>query len=314
MTKNSPVLNKYISKLLKVTPEKDYEYFYRGHTERVKQILPRIYRKEQQVKYERINQEVSKPNFGKSYIGRDITSSIIENEDRIFREIILHSPQEFIDELTAIEKLVKMQHYGLPTRLLDITLNPLVALYFACINRTGNNIFDIAFNYTGGKGEVVILKIHKDEIKFFDSDTVSILANVSKMKWTFVIPEAEKKDEFNESGDIPLLLHEIRGEKPHFSPVIEKEDFNRVLPVKVKLSNDRIIKQNGAFLLFGMDKKKENSAKIKEDWIHHRITVAETDKAAIIKELNILGINESSLFPEIEYQAKHLVELYSIKS
>lgn len=40
-------------------------------------------------------------------------------------------PYDFRECTSDFEILIKLQHYGLGTRLLDVTLNPLVALYFA---------------------------------------------------------------------------------------------------------------------------------------------------------------------------------------
>jgi len=254
---------------------KEYEYFFRGHIETRNEILPKIYRK--------------KRVRGASTIQ---DRALIKNEDKIFKEIILRTPQDFIHEHTTIEKLVKMQHYGLPTRLLDITSNPLVALYFAA-----QKVADSKAN-----GEIVVMKIPKDKIKFYDSDTVSILANIAKMKPTFSYPQ-----------DGSYLLHEIRKDVPSFFDIIKEQDVNSVVPVKVKLNNNRIVRQSGAFLLFGINGEKNKPAKVNPDWIERRIVIDHNDKTGLLRTLKILGINGSTLFPEIDYQAADLIEAYEYR-
>ena len=48
------------------------------------------------------------------------TPRLLQNESTIYHELIINCPNDFEKCHSHLEKLVKMQHYGLPTRLLDI--------------------------------------------------------------------------------------------------------------------------------------------------------------------------------------------------
>jgi len=90
----------FLDALVKFDRPEDAIYYYRGHESFTYELKPTIYR----------------------------DANLIQNEDVIFKELILRCPNDFAAMTSTFQTLVKMQHYALPTRLLDLTTNPLIAL------------------------------------------------------------------------------------------------------------------------------------------------------------------------------------------
>ena len=383
----------FVAELAKLDREKGTETFYRGHADKDWKLIPSILR----------------------------TPDGPEKEHLLFRDMVAHEPQSFSECRSALDYLVQMQHYGLPTRLLDVTMNPLVALYFAC---------EEAPPYPAD-GAVYHFALPEQKVKHYDSDTVSVLANLAKCEseelyicvyslrdsegsfydgltlalpigvwgeyhlhealcigqfmlspffrepfpdvesiqneylaklvksgerlssdylrskdpfkgldswvdelWRYIILrilvpfwEPSYLNSFNGQKKLASLLHQIRGEKPHFQPLIQPYDLVSIFLVKAKYGNQRITNQSGAFLLFGLgltsckdmdgywgplycDKRKV--AKVPAEWIKRKFIIPSDKKDRIRKELADLGITDSFIYPGMEQYAKVLKQRYKL--
>jgi hypothetical protein len=245
----------------------------------------------------------------------------IEREHLLIRDLIAAHPGEFAQDMSALEQLVRMQHFELPTRLLDVSWNPLVALYFAAEIRTKK--VPVTRNGRPGTrtvetdGEVIKLTIDDELVRHFDSDVVSCLASIARCSYAqkteleVLAPlgvEFDKahREKFNNETTVRRLLHFIRAEKPAFEPEIVPEHLWKTYLVKPKQNNRRILAQEGAFIILGLLKELAETGM--PGIAIERMKIGASHKTEIMRQLGRIAINQRTMFPDIDRAARYLTD------
>jgi hypothetical protein len=169
------------------------------------------------------------------------------------------------------------RHFGLPTRLLDWTESPLVALYFA-LNPGGCNEHD-------------------------DKDACLWALSPSKLNLKHSNPDCPGKAQ---DGLASVQLSIVKA----MASIAFGEEGNQELPQVLALqpweSNERIIAQTGRFTIHSAEAAVETLA-YKEAFLVQIIIEGER-KAQLRDALKAVGIRRWSVFPDLENLAKGLVE------
>lgn len=226
------------------------------------------------------------------------------HEDYLYHQIIVECP-EYFNSSTHLDKLVTMQHYNCPTRLLDITSNPLVALYFACKN------FGCEKCNNSAEGEVIVFPVFPGEIAYADSDRalmLSCIPSLSSKEKKLLHDEAYSSLPSNKFGKdthgrylskiVEHFYYEVTTEIPAFTRDIKPLDLLEPLFVQPNKTNSRILKQDGAFIISGLSRK-SSEAEIKLNAIKLG-SIKVTNQKSVLQELRNYGVHEASLFPEID--------------
>jgi len=64
-------------------------------------------------------------------VGYRDSRDLYESEYEMYKNVMRVFPGEFLYDTKIVDRLIRVQHYGIPARLIDVTYDPLVALFFA---------------------------------------------------------------------------------------------------------------------------------------------------------------------------------------
>jgi hypothetical protein len=270
------------------------------------------------------------------------------DEAEMYLEFIRRYPEHSSSHENIFEWLTLMQHYGLPTRLLDWTTNLLVALFFAVNDEKNKDGAVFAFNPSSTLSDdhyfssfLEILVTSKSRVSFYkqligvaheeygENATINGITikewmtdeiHLNNVSDDITRNGASEFDSFERWGDMPSLNRQSYCEL--------KGSFSKVYRFKPPHLNSRIRQQHGCFTLHGgkyfneMPTKQGETYKVVEFIKTHemercensliKIKIKATDKDKLLKELALTGITEATLFPEMEYQTKYIKQQYKI--
>lgn len=237
------------------------------------------------------------------------------DETNLFEHLKVRVPSHQRTYRSAFEWLCLMQHYSVPTRLLDWSESLLPALYFAVRDDPDE------------AGELIVLNARRLNRDVKDRPTLSppdegAVVVRAEMAWTRLASKLRRKK------TVVAALEEL-GPRLDVSGDGWLEPFRTPLAVFPNRLNERMVFQASVFTLHGGKTYPRGMARhYAPDTIPSPITIEDLNnserrqpllkrfsisrraKRQMLRDLSVLGIHEGTLFPEVDRQAVYLDSLW----
>lgn len=240
------------------------EYFFRGYN-KSSEMLPKLIRKNDYMEYE-------------GYC-------LKEFEKRGCSYYNANSPMDFLSYA---------QHFGLPTRLLDYTENPFVALAFALhSDKRGCKGEEAEYYYinVSRKNEHIIIEDLPNEKSWNDIGNTSFAKSVVG---SFNFLNKVYKENFN---DNLILINHDNPSNEEIRALNEKIRNRALLFVTPNASNQRIVMQQGLFMIPSYLEKDKLLELIEEKT--DKIMIHKGLRYGLLDYLDTIGINTFKLMPDL---------------
>ncbi len=245
-----------------------------------------------------------------------------KHERELYEEAMRLNVASFAEDRTMCERIARMQHYRLPTRFADLSINALLPTLFAC-----GGCSDTPDKYKNDDGFIRVIKVAKHKMKSFTSDIIVAISHLPLVDAENIHPQRPKYD-------VGYLTYESKNERPAFYRKEEDkwlheklcEELGHVWAFKPLMNNPRIRNQGGLFLAFGCRDEKEPlhpsfspddySKKDKPSYGIAQVgfvRIAANAKPRILEQLRMFGMTEESVYPELSDVCKTLEKRFKDK-
>ncbi len=228
----------------------------------------------------------------------------IKHEKDMYAELLARLPETFNKEPSIFDRLVVMKHYNFPSRLLDLTSNPLVALLFAILNMTNLENPSLALQ------AVNICFSKKEDEKDILSDTVVRLCALP------LVEDYELSDDGSDEND---FLNEIKYRSQRYAPGYYPmqpcmEELEKAIVVHPSMNNKRVERQKGEFILSGRNNEdpKHQNGDVNNYFFPRELSFLFPIPLFIVSGKNLeviatelkqhFGLDKSSIYPEMKYK------------
>lgn len=262
--------------------------------------------------------------------GLDRKAWRIEHERDLYHAAMRYNIVSFSRDRTMVERLIRMQHYRLPTRFADLTTNISLAAFFAA---DGENLTKGDISLSDGDGYIRVIKVAAHKMKMYTSDIITAIAHLPLVKQRDVNP--------SRMNGLEVLRYEVTNERPGFSMYIRPDggsekmrDLERLLRKEIQqvwafrgvYNNDRVRNQSGVFLAFGCGDEK---ARLKATFSPKDYEVGSSPtygikqigyvqihrdaKRRILEQLGLMGMEAPVVYPDLSDVCKSITNEFELK-